>query len=88
MTNEQLAKDALHKVWIASLNRDEAAFIKQREALTNLLDAANEDAVARYVRQSTYPDCHPAMPNLNTSNGNRPIDNMWNYVTAKETLPR
>ena len=88
MSNEQLAHDALHQVWIASRNRDEAAFIKQREALTNLLDQADDYTRLKYQRESSYPTVNFAMPVVVFGNGDTEADYMNNYQTMKDEVER
>lgn len=41
-----------------------------------------------YGNVFNVPDCPKAAPILNVSNGNRPIDNALNFVTAKDTCER
>jgi hypothetical protein len=88
MQNELLAKESLTQVWIASINRDETAFIKQRIALTNLLDSASDDARLKYRRESQYPVLDFQMPVVVFGNGNTEADHMNNYAVAKGTVER
>jgi hypothetical protein len=88
MDNEELAKESLTHVWLASKQRDETAFIKQRIALTNLLDSASDDARLKYRRESQYPTLNFQMPVVVFGNGNTEADHMNNYAVVKGTCER
>jgi hypothetical protein len=88
MDNEQLARKALHEAYLACGNGDETAFIKQRIALTNLLDSASDEARLKYRRESQYPVLDFQMPTVVFGNGNREADHMNNYAVAKGTCER
>jgi hypothetical protein len=88
MDNEELARKAYHNAYEACGSHDEAAFIKQRRALTNLLDASSPELVLRFARESQYPTLNFQMPVVVFGNGNREADHMNNYAVAKGTCER
>ena len=88
MDNEELARKALHEAYLACGKGDETAFIKQRIALTNLLDSASDDARLKYRRESQYPVLNFQMPVVVFGNGNTEADYMNNYAVAKGTCDR
>jgi hypothetical protein len=88
MDNEELARKALHEAYLACGKGDETAFIKQRIALTNLLDSASDDARLKYRRESQYPTLNFQMPVVVFGNGNTEADHMNNYAVVKGTCER
>lgn len=88
MDNEELAKQSYHNAYEACGSHDEAAFIKQRQALTNLLDASSPELVLRFARESQYPTLNFQMPVVVFGNGDTEADYMNNYQTNKDTCER
>jgi len=85
MTTEELARSFC--VYLLASTNDEQKRIKDElaQALEPLTD---QERMRFYGKLFTVPDCHSAKPDFRVSNGDRPIDMSWNYVTAKETCER
>jgi len=85
MTTQQLANWFCVAAKSADGNEQTRLADELAQALEPLTD---QERMRFYSKLFTVPDCHSAKPDFRVSNGDRPIDMSWNYVTAKETVER
>ena len=85
MTSKELA------VWFCDelISSDGPDQLRLAEALGESLGRLTDnERMDLYGKIFDVPDCPKAVPILNISNGNRPIDNALNFVTAKDTCAK
>jgi len=85
MTTQQLATWFCVAVVSATSEEQTRLADELSQALEPLTD---QERMRFYGKLFTVPDCHSAKPDFRVSNGDRPIDMSWNYVTEKETVER